>query len=61
MPCFIYKKGKIKLTVVSKVGKEATIALLGEGNFLGEECIAAIAMKRVATATALTPLTLLTN
>ena len=56
---FYIQKGKIKLTVVSKVGKEATIALLGEGNFLGEECIAAIAMKRVATATALTPLTLL--
>jgi CRP/FNR family cyclic AMP-dependent transcriptional regulator len=56
---FYVQKGKVKLTVVSKVGKEATIALLGEGHFLGEECIAAVAMKRVATATALTPSTLL--
>ncbi len=56
---FYVQTGKIKLTVISKRGKEATIALLGAGNFLGEECIAAMQMQRVATATALTPSSLL--
>ncbi len=56
---FYIQKGKIKLTVLSKRGKEATIALLGAGNFLGEECIAAIQPQRMATATALTPSTIL--
>ena len=56
---FYIQKGKIKLSVISKRGKEATIALLGDGNFLGEECIAAILLKRVATATALTPSSIL--
>jgi CRP/FNR family transcriptional regulator, cyclic AMP receptor protein len=52
---FYVQKGKIKLTVISKRGKEATISLLGSGNFLGEECIAGIQPQRMATATALTP------
>lgn len=52
---FYVQKGKIRLTVISKRGKEATISLLGSGNFLGEECIAAIQPQRMATATALTP------
>jgi CRP/FNR family cyclic AMP-dependent transcriptional regulator len=56
---FYVQKGRIKLTVISKRGKEATIALLGAGNFLGEECIAAIQPQRMATATALTPAVLL--
>lgn len=56
---FYIQKGRIKLTVVSTRGKEATIALLGTGNFLGEECIAAIQPQRMATATAITPVTLL--
>jgi CRP/FNR family cyclic AMP-dependent transcriptional regulator len=56
---FYVQTGKIKLTVISKRGKEATIALLGAGNFLGEECIAAMQLRRVATATALTPSSLL--
>jgi CRP/FNR family transcriptional regulator, cyclic AMP receptor protein len=56
---FYVQKGKIKLTVISKRGKEATIALLGGGNFLGEECIAAIQPQRMATATALTASTIL--
>jgi CRP-like cAMP-binding protein len=33
---FYVQKGKIRLTVISKRGKEATISLLGAGNFLGE-------------------------
>lgn len=39
---FYIQKGRVKLTVVSGRGKEATIALLGAGDFVGEECIAAI-------------------
>ncbi|MGC2741709.1 MAG: Crp/Fnr family transcriptional regulator [Candidatus Angelobacter sp.] len=56
---FYIQKGKFKLSVISKRGKEATIALLGAGNFLGEESIAAVLLKRAATATALTPSTIL--
>ena len=56
---FYIQKGRIKLTVISKRGKEATIALLGSGDFLGEECIAAMQPVRMATATALMPGTLL--
>jgi CRP-like cAMP-binding protein len=52
---FYIQKGKIRLTVISKRGKEATISLLGAGNFLGEECIATIQPQRMATAIALTP------
>jgi CRP/FNR family cyclic AMP-dependent transcriptional regulator len=37
---FYIQKGKIKLTVVSKQGKEAVIALLGPGDFFGEGCLA---------------------
>jgi len=56
---FYLLKGKVKLAVISKRGKEATIALLGPGSFLGEECIAAIQLQRKATAIALTPVTIL--
>jgi CRP/FNR family transcriptional regulator, cyclic AMP receptor protein len=56
---FHIRKGRVKLTVVSKRGKEATIALLGAGNFLGEECIAAVQPQRMATAMAITPATVL--
>jgi CRP/FNR family cyclic AMP-dependent transcriptional regulator len=52
---FYVQKGRVKITVNSKRGKEATIAMLGEGSFLGEECIAAIQPHRMATATAITP------
>jgi CRP-like cAMP-binding protein len=37
---FYIRKGRVKLTVVSEQGKEATLALLGIGDFLGESCIA---------------------
>src|SRR6266513_5475915 len=56
---FYIQKGRIKLTVISKRGKEATIALLNVGDFLGEECIAAMQPQRMTTATALTGCTLL--
>jgi CRP/FNR family transcriptional regulator, cyclic AMP receptor protein len=37
---FYIQKGKIKLTVVSRRGKEAVIAILGPGDFFGEGCLA---------------------
>ena len=56
---FYIQKGKIKLTVISTRGKEATIALLGAGDFLGEECVAAMQPQRLATAATLTQCTIL--
>ena len=56
---FYIQQGRVRLSVISKAGKEATIALLGDGNFLGEECIAALKVHRVATARALEPSTVL--
>ena len=35
---FYIQKGKVKLTVVSETGKEATIGILNEGEFFGEAC-----------------------
>jgi len=32
-------KGDVKLSVVNEVGKEAIVAILGPGDFLGEECL----------------------
>jgi CRP/FNR family transcriptional regulator, cyclic AMP receptor protein len=49
---FYIQKGKVKLTVVSNAGKEAVIALLGAGDFLGEGCLAGQTV-RMATATAI--------
>jgi CRP-like cAMP-binding protein len=56
---FYIQKGNVKLTVVSERGKEATVALLDAGNFVGEPCVAAAQRVRMATATALTRSTLL--
>ncbi len=47
---FYLQKGRAKLTVVSKAGKEATITLLSADDFIGEESIAAIVGLRMATA-----------
>ena len=49
---FYIQKGKIKLTVVSNAGKEAVIAILGPGDFVGEGCLAGRPV-RLATATAM--------
>ncbi|HET6935852.1 MAG TPA: Crp/Fnr family transcriptional regulator [Candidatus Angelobacter sp.] len=56
---FYIQKGKVKLTVVSRRGKEATLAFRSVGDFVGEECIAAIQPQRLTTATALMPVTVL--
>ena len=36
---FYIQKGKVKITVVSKLGKEAVVAILGPGQFFGEGCL----------------------
>ena len=51
---FYIQKGRAKLTVLSKQGKEATIALLGVEDFLGEGCITSDQPHRMASAVALT-------
>jgi CRP/FNR family cyclic AMP-dependent transcriptional regulator len=51
---FYLQSGRAKLTVVSRSGKEATITLLNEGDFVGEESLAAVVGLRLATATAIT-------
>ena len=49
---FYIKKGKIKVTVLSRQGKEAVIAILGVDEFVGEGCLAG-QPKRLATASAM--------
>jgi CRP/FNR family cyclic AMP-dependent transcriptional regulator len=53
---FYIQKGKIKLTVISKQGKEAVIAILGESDFFGEGCLAGQPL-RMASATAISECT----
>ncbi|MEO8367854.1 MAG: Crp/Fnr family transcriptional regulator [Candidatus Solibacter sp.] len=48
---FYVRKGKVKLSVVSSRGKEAVIAILGEGDFFGEGCLAGQPL-RMASASA---------
>jgi CRP/FNR family transcriptional regulator, cyclic AMP receptor protein len=50
---FYIKKGRVKVSVVSKHGKEAIIAILGADEFLGEGCLIG-QPKRLATAIAMT-------
>jgi CRP/FNR family cyclic AMP-dependent transcriptional regulator len=50
---FYIQTGKVKLTVVSKTGKEATIGILREGDFFGEGSLAGQAL-RMGSATAMT-------
>jgi CRP-like cAMP-binding protein len=50
---FYIQKGKVKLTVVSQIGKEATIGILNEGDFFGEGCLTGQPL-RMCSATAMT-------
>jgi CRP-like cAMP-binding protein len=50
---FYIQKGKVRLTVVSKTGKEATIGILNEGSFFGEGCLTGQPL-RLCSATAMT-------
>jgi CRP/FNR family transcriptional regulator, cyclic AMP receptor protein len=55
---FYIQKGKVRLTVVSKTGREATIGILSEGNFFGEGALAGQAL-RMGSAAAMTDCELL--
>ena len=50
---FYIQTGKVKLTVVSKTGKEATIGILSGGDFFGEGCLVG-RRSRMKSATAMT-------
>jgi CRP/FNR family cyclic AMP-dependent transcriptional regulator len=50
---FYLQTGKVRLTVVSKTGKEATIGILSDGSFFGEGSLAGQPL-RMGTATAMT-------
>jgi CRP-like cAMP-binding protein len=56
---FYLQTGRAKLTVVSQDGKEATIALLAAGEFIGEESLASMGGLHMATASAIAPCTAL--
>lgn len=56
---FYLQEGRAKVTVVSKVGKEATITLLAPRDFVGEEALATVPGLRLASATAVTACTAL--
>jgi CRP/FNR family cyclic AMP-dependent transcriptional regulator len=55
---FYVRKGKVKVTVVSKQGKEAVIAILGTDEFFGEGCLIG-QPKRLSTASAMTDCTVM--
>ena len=55
---FYIQKGKVRLTVVSKTGREATIAILSEGDFFGEGSLAGQVL-RMGSAAAMTDCQLL--
>jgi CRP/FNR family cyclic AMP-dependent transcriptional regulator len=46
--------GSVKLSVLSKAGREAVVAMLGPGEFFGEGCLAGQCF-RMGSATAITP------
>ena len=56
---FYLRTGRARLTVVSPEGKEATIALLPAGEFIGEESLASVGGLHLATASAVTACTAL--
>jgi CRP-like cAMP-binding protein len=55
---FYIQKGKVRLSVVSKIGKEATIGVLSEGDFFGEGCLVGQPF-RMCSATAMTDCSLM--
>jgi CRP-like cAMP-binding protein len=55
---FYVQQGKVRLTVVSKIGKEATLGILNEGEFFGEGSLAGQAL-RMGSAAAMTECELL--
>jgi CRP-like cAMP-binding protein len=55
---FYIQQGRVKITVTSKRGREAMIAILGPSDFFGEGCISGQPV-RMATATAIAPSSIL--
>ena len=55
---FVVQKGKVRLSAKSKGGKEATLAILSDKDFVGEDCLADQPL-RVASASAMTDCDLL--
>jgi len=55
---FYLQEGSVKLSVLSRLGKEAVVAILGPGDFFGEGCLAG-QPRRMATALALSASTVL--
>ncbi len=55
---FYIQEGKVRLTVVSKIGREATLGILGAGDFFGEGGLAGQPL-RMGSATAMTDCELL--
>jgi CRP/FNR family cyclic AMP-dependent transcriptional regulator len=55
---FYVQEGGVKLSVLSSEGKEAVVAILGPGDFLGEGCLAGQHL-RMGTATTVLPTTVL--
>jgi CRP/FNR family transcriptional regulator, cyclic AMP receptor protein len=55
---FYIQEGKVRLTVVSKIGKEATLGILNDGEFFGEGGLAGQPL-RMGSATAMTDCELL--
>jgi CRP/FNR family cyclic AMP-dependent transcriptional regulator len=51
---FYIRSGGVKLSVLSKGGREAVVAMLGPGDFFGEGCLAGQSI-RMGSATAITP------
>src|ERR1035441_2307814 len=52
--CIFYlRTGRAKLTVVSQDGKEATVALISSGEFIGDESLASVGGVHMATASAI--------
>jgi CRP/FNR family transcriptional regulator, cyclic AMP receptor protein len=52
------QSGGVKLSVLSKTGREAVVAMLGPGDFFGEGCLAGQRL-RMGNATAITPSTIM--
>ena len=49
---FFIQKGKVKITVLSELGKEAVVGIFAEGHFFGEGCLRGVG-SRTATSHAM--------
>jgi len=56
---FYVQRGHLRVTVTSARGKEATISLVGNKEFVGENCMISVHPLRLSTATAMTECALL--